>query len=295
MEADLGQRWRLNAGLRYDHIRYAYRNHLDTDLTDPVHKRPADARLELNHLSPKLGLIYRISDQLNAYAAYRQAFRIPSEGQLFRAGSNQASTDLKPVTADSFEVGLRGQAHKRLDFEVTLYELRKADEILNVADETGARRNINAGETTHRGVEAGADLRLGHDLTLGVSWTRTQHRFDNWRDGTTDYSGNTMPNAPRSFANVRVNYAPFWLNGGRLEAEWTHQGQHYLDEANSLTYAGHQLLNLRASYQLDQRWLLYTNLYNAEDKSYAETTGKWGPTYTPGRPRTAFVGVRFDL
>jgi outer membrane receptor protein involved in Fe transport len=144
-------------------------------------------------------------------------------------------------------------------------------------------------------VEAGADLELTRALTLGVSWSRNRHHFRDWHDGVTDYRGNAMPDAPRSFANVRIHYAPFWLNGGRMEAEWVHRGQHYLDEANTLVYDGHRLLNLRASYQLDSQWQLYVNLYNAEDKRYAETTGKWGPTFVPGRPRTAFVGVKFEF
>src|SRR5690606_27145285 len=109
MEADINPRWRVNAGLRYDAVRYDYRNHLDTDLASPTHKRPADTAINLDHLSPKLGVIYKINAQLNAYAAYRHAFRIPSEGQLFRSGSTVDSTDLQPVTADSVELGLRGQ------------------------------------------------------------------------------------------------------------------------------------------------------------------------------------------
>lgn len=294
METDIGHHWRINAGLRYDSVRYDYTNSLGPDLSNPIHKRPADTDIELDHLSPKLGVIYKFNDQLNAYAAYRHAFRIPSEGQLFRSGSTLDSTRLQPVTADSIELGLRGQLTAQLNFEVTVYELRKEDEILNVTDETGARRNVNAGDTTHRGVELGFDWLLTEDWSLAAAYAHNQHRFDNWVEGTSDFSGNTMPNAPEHFANLRVHYAPTWLNGGRLEAEWTDQGEYFIDEANTLTYAGHGLLNLRASYVLNESLEIYLNLLNAEDKRYAESTSRFGPTYTPGRPRTLMGGVKLS-
>lgn len=294
METDIGARWRVNAGLRYDSVRYDYTNHLGTDITNPIHKRPADTEIDLDHLSPKLGVIYKFNDQLNAYAAYRHAFRIPSEGQLFRSGSTVDSTNLEPVTADNVELGLRGQLTPQINFEVTVYEMRKEDEILSVTDETGARRNVNAGDTTHRGVEVGVDWLLTDALGLGVSYAHNKHRFDNWVEGANDFSGNTMPNAPEHFANVRVHYAPTWLNGGRLEAEWTDQGEYFIDEANTLSYAGHGLLNLRASYALNEIVEVYLNVLNAEDKLYAESTSRFGPTYTPGRPRTLMGGVKVN-
>lgn len=292
METDIGERWRINAGLRYDRVRYDYDNHLGPDVTSPIHKRPADTTLTLDHFSPKLGAIYKLTEQLNAYAAYRHAFRIPSESQLFRSGSTTDSTNLQPVTANSFEVGLRGQLNEHIDFEVTLYEMRKNDEILNITDDSGARRNVNAGDTTHRGIEAGVDWHLTDSLGAGVSYARNKHRFDNWVEGANDLSGNTMPHAPQHFANVRVYYSPLWLNGGRLEAEWSDQGKYFIDEANTLTYPGHSLLNLRASYSVTDALEVYVNVLNAEDKLYAESTSRFGPTYTPGRPRTVMGGVK---
>lgn len=295
-EADLTDRLRLSAGLRYDSVRYNYDNKLSVDLIDPIHKRPADTTLTLEHLSPKLGLTYDLSETLNAYAAYRHAFRIPSSGQLFRAGKNINSTDLDPVTANSYELGLRGQLHERIDFELAYYYMVKEDDILNSTDAFGARQNVNAGTTKHRGLELGFDVRLLDELQLGVSYTRSQHRYEDWQESASkDYSGNEMMDAPRSYANVRLEYRPALLNGGRIEAEWIHQGAHYINELNSANYDGHDLINLRASYQATPRLQVYANLLNAADEHYAETTGKWGPTYTPGRSRSVFAGIKYEL
>jgi len=301
IESDIDDHWRVNAGLRYDNIRYGYDNKLTTDLTDPIHKRPADTDISLNHFSPKLGVIYKFNSQLNAYAAYRHGFRIPSDSQLFRAGSTVDSTHLDPVKANSYETGLRGQLNKRIDFEVTVYTMNKKDDIISITDETGARRNVNAGNTTHKGVEAGMNFLLAKDVNLGVAYTRSKHIFDDWTDGKIDYSGKTNPSAPRSYSNVRLAYSPQWLNGGRFEAEWIHQGQNYIDQANLLTYDGYDLLNLRASYQVTIETQVYVNLYNAEDKLWAESTSSFGAvnapiaSYTPGKPRTLNAGIKINF
>ncbi|MDY6943258.1 MAG: TonB-dependent receptor [Pseudomonadota bacterium] len=307
-EWQLTERLRFNGGVRYDWVRYDYQNNLPTveagDLDDPstpsneaIHRRPADTTLRLDHFSPKLGLVYQFSDNLNGFASYRHAFRIPTVGQLFRSGSNDNSTDLEPVKADSVELGLRGQSFDRLAWEVATYYLLKRDDIINITDETGARRNVNAGETEHYGVELGADLAITDTLLLGLAYTRSEHKFKEWTvSSTVDYSGNTQPDAPEDFGSLRLSYRPDFLNGGRLEVEWAHTGEWYLDEANTGTYEGHDLLNLRANYYLINTGLeLYAQLLNATDELYADTTSKWGPTYTPGRPRTLFVGMKYDF
>lgn len=302
LEHQLSARLRATAGLRYDQIRYDYDDQLSAPDT-ALHRRPADQAVEFEHLSPKLGLIYDINDRLNAYFAYRHAFRIPAAGQLFRSGSTQDSTELDPVKADSLELGLRGEWGQGGSFEVSVYDMRKRDDILSVQDTgTGVRRNTNAGETRHRGIELGLGQRLGDSLDVNIAYSRNQHEFREWVDRSGDYSGNDMPDAPRSFANIRLNYHPIALKGGYIELEWSHQGPHWLDEANDDDgnssdrdrYKGHALMNLRAEYPLTERLTVYGRVLNLDDRRYAETTSKWGPSYTPGRPRTAILGARID-
>lgn len=294
-ETNIGDNWRITAGLRYDTIDYEYSNNLSTDLTSRTHKRPADTDVDMDHLSPKLGLTYDINDYHNVFAAYRHAFRIPSSGQLFRSGSTVDSTNLDPVTADSFEIGIRGQATEKFSYEVTVYQMDKDDDILSVTDMTGARRNTNAGETEHKGLEMGIGWNLLDDLLLQASYTYSEHTYKEWVDRSGDYSGNDMPNAPKDFANLTLNYSPELLNGGRIELEWSHRGEEYINAANTYTYEGHDLINLRASYNATDKVQIYANLLNASDELYAETTSEWGPKYTPGRPRSLFAGVRLDF
>lgn len=313
-EQQLAPRWRLTAGLRYDNFRYNYDNQLPviaagtaddpaTAIFEDSHIREPDQVVEMEHLSPKLGLIYDISDSLNAYTAYRHAFRIPDAGQMFRSGATVDSTALDPVKADSLELGLRGSFGARTAFDLALYRMEKRDDILSVTEASGARRNVNAGQTDHYGVELNVDIRLSDTLDLGLAYSHSRHRFEDWRDGNNDFSGNEMPDAPDQFGNLRLGWHPAWLRGGQVELEWWHQGEHWLDERNDEdgdasdrdTYGGHDLFNLRADFYLTEQVRLYTRVLNLTDKLYAETTSKWGPTYTPGRPRSAYLGVSVEF
>ncbi len=304
VESQLTEPLRISAGLRYDAIAYDYQDNIANAAQDPAHLRPQDQGLDFEHLSPKLGLVYDFSEAINGYAAYRHAFRIPSASQLFRAGDTADSTALAPVKADSIELGLRGNLDSASRFDFAVYYMRKQDEILSIADpQTGTRRNANAGETSHRGIELGLERDISERLDIGLAYTRSKHRYEEWLDRSGDYSGNSMPDAPESFLNARLNYRPHVLNGGHIEFEWVRQGAHWLDEQNDNDgiasdrdkYAGHSLLNINGEYQFNSQLSFYTRIYNVTNRRYAETTSKYGPAFTPGSPRIATLGLRVEL
>src|SRR5690606_41032440 len=117
-------------------------------------------RATLAKWSPKPGLVYALSDNPTLSATSPPAFRPPTPGQLFRGGSVPDTTDLKPVTAISREMGLRGRLTQWLDYDLALYQMTIEDDIVSViVDNT--RKTLNSGETRHRGVE----------LTLQAQWS----------------------------------------------------------------------------------------------------------------------------
>ena len=298
---------RINAGLRLDYMRYDYENNL-TALDSGSHQRPEDTEVDYKHVSPKLGATYAINDYVNTFLSYRHAFRVPSQGQLFRQGKSTNTVDLKPVKVDNYEIGLRGSLGERADskvsYEVSVYYMVKSDDILTFKHADGSRETMNAGETLHKGIETGLSMPLHADVDLAVSYAYTEFTYENWKPNeTTDYSDNELEAAPRDIGNIALGYHPSQLNGGKMELEFVHLGQYWMDQANTETYKGHQLLNLRIQYPVNPQFKLSARILNLEDKTYA-TNASYKPAafgnpekfeYAPGMPRTAYVSANYSF
>lgn len=311
METSPIDKLRITAGLRYDSIEYDYDNNMTsgtfkyrpTSMRFPLTiNRPDDDTVSFHHWSPKIGAAYQFNDKLNGFISYRNAFRAPSEGQLFRPGSSQASLDLDPVRADSYEIGVRGRLGSRLNYEASYYYMKKKDDLVTYEDAiTGDRFTSNAGETLHRGIELGANYDINTDWSLGASYTHTKQTYEDWIERGIDYSDNDIPSAPRNFANTTLNYHPALLNGGRIELEWSHMGSYWMDNANTEKYDGHDLVNLRINHfvtTLSKKPLeLYARIMNVNDERYATSAAfsRGESTFAPGMERTVYAGFNYKL
>ena len=294
---------RVNAGLRFDHMRYDYENNL-TDIDTGNHRRPEDTDVEYQHLSPKLGMTYAINDQLNTFASYRHAFRVPSQSQLFRQGKATNTVKLDPVKVDNYEIGLRGNTISKVNYEISVYYMVKEDDILTFKHADGSSETMNAGKTLHQGIETGLTAPLSNDIDLAVSYAYTEFTYEDWKPNSTiDYSDNQLEAAPRDIGNVALGYHPSQLNGGKVELELSHLGQYWMDQANTETYKGHQLLNIRFNYPVTPEFKVSARILNLEDKTYA-TNSTYKPAaygnpetfeYSPGMPRTAYVSASYSF
>lgn len=297
-EYNLSPAIRLTTGARYDLMQYEYDNKLTT-LTTGSHRRPADTTVKFNHFSPKLGITFQISKNINTFINYRHAFRAPSNTQLFKQGKAVNTVDLKPIKVNSFEVGLRGKSGDKFNYSISLYSMIKKDDILTYKNLDGTRETVNAGETSHKGIEVGLSTALSNSTTLNIAASYAVHTYEDWKpDGSTDYSGNEMESAPRAITNTKLSYQPNSLSNLKLEAEWVHLGSYWMDQANTETYKGHDLLNLRAHYKLSKKSNIYARLMNVTNEKYA-TAASYKPAafgnpekfeYAPGMPLSLYIG-----
>lgn len=298
---------RLTAGIRHDVFDVEYRDQLDTSVAQQGfspffrHFRPRDQQVGWEHSSPKLGLVYALTGEQSLYANWRHAFRVPTAGQLFRSGSVRDTTQLEPVQALSREVGWRGR-WRALDWDLTAYDMQVQDDIVSII-EGGDRKNVNAGETSHRGLEIALDAGLGHGLEAGIAFTWTRQRYEDFAyvcgAATCNFSGFDVARAPERIGNVVLAWAPERLPRLRLEAEWETLGAYWSDETNTGRYGGHDLFNLRASWEIDADWSVFARVQNIGDTLYSTLTsnqvGNPLLEYRPGAPRSVFLGVRGAL
>jgi outer membrane receptor protein involved in Fe transport len=321
LEASPTDRLRLTAGLRYDHMSYDFENNLapgalqvtTTNVSNGTpsnvtsfYGQAANTEVSFHRASPKLGLTYALTPETHFFAAYREGFRAPSEGDLFRGsrGANanaanasiQASLALKPIRSQQFEVGVRGDAGK-LAYDLVVYDLVKRDDLVSVRDPvTTFTTPTNAGKTRHRGIEIGLGLPLGAAFKVDSALSWAKHTYEEWNAvvGTTNtsFSGKEIETAPRVMTNTRLTWQP--ADATRVQLEWVHLGSYWLDQANTAKYAGHDLFNLRGNYMLTKHYGVFASVHNLADERYADSASLGAgavPVYSPGLPRTLFAGV----
>jgi iron complex outermembrane recepter protein len=287
---------RLTAGLRYDLLGYTYRSALHP-LQTGRHRRPADTDVDYSHLSPKFGATWEIDRAANLYANYARGFRAPSEGQLFRQGQAASTVDLRPVIADSREVGARGELLGRLGYTASLYDMVVRDDVLTFIHPDGARETQNAGETSHRGLEIGIGAAITRSLRGDLSYSLARHRYEQWRPSdAVSLGGNEMESAPREMWNVRASWSPVVLRDGSLAVEWNRIGAYWMDAANSHRYPGHDLWNAQATVPVSRHLEALLRLNNITDRRHAENaayTVARGEEFAPGMPRTFSAGLQY--
>ena len=296
VETSPSDKLRLTGGLRLDYMSYDYDNNLTVLTGDAKHNRPASTTVDFDHISPKLGATYAFSNELNGFASYRNTFRAPSQGKLFRQGKAVNTVGLKPVDADSFEVGMRGKTGGS-GYEVSVYHMTKQDDIVSYTAADNTRETLNAGKTQHQGIELGYDRQLAETVTLDVSFSYAEHTYESWSPKAgVDYSGNEIKSAPRQIADVRLNWRPSQLNGGRVELNWAHLGRYWMDDANTHSYVGHDIYHLRGNYMLSKQLELFGRVENLTDERYATAASlsSNNEQFAPGLPRTVYAGVSYN-
>ena len=305
------ERLRITGGLRYDHLAYTFRNNLSgapivvapgAPFPGPrFYGQVADADPTFTHFSPKLGATYAIEANTHAFAGYSHGFRAPSEGNLFRpaVGSSaaaagvaaQSSLSLKPIRADQFEVGVRGRLG-RFAYDAVLYDLVKRDDIVSQRDPaTTFTQTVNAGKTRHRGVEIGLGAPLVSEVRVDTAFSYAKHTYEDWGTNAGDLSGKEIESAPRVMATTRLTWQP--LADAQVQLEWVRLGRYWLDPANTQTYSGHDLLNVRAKWRFTPHLAAFGSIYNVTDKRYADSAqlSSNQPVLSPGLPRTLYAGL----
>lgn len=301
-EKALNSRFRISAGLRFEHLRYEYDNRmLDGNTRDDgtecgfggcLFNRPADRDDDFYEWAPKLGFVHRPGDSWEWYGFAARGFRFPQATELYRLQRQQDVADLDPERLDSLEIGLRGAAGP-LFWDMSTFYMEKENFIFRDADGI----NVSDGETRHVGLEYLLDWRMGPALSLTLSGTLARHtyRFDRTvGGGETIAKGDDVDTAPRRLNNLRLGWD--FSSSGQAEVEWISMGSYYMDAANTVKYGGHNLVNLRIRQTMARRWQAAVRLTNLLDTTYAERAdfafGNY--RYLPGRERAVFVEIGYQ-
>jgi iron complex outermembrane recepter protein len=302
VERELAPGWSLLGSLRAERTQYDYDNRMISGNTADngtpcgvagcLYARPADRKDSFTKVAPRLGLTWRATDSLAAWASVSRGFRPPEATELYRLQRQQQVADLDTETIAAAELGLRGRG-PRATWSVAAFAMDKKDVILR----DSSAFNISAGRTRHLGVELEGRFAVTDQLSLSGEATLARHTYRFSRaveQGEQITSGDDVDTAPRRLQTLRARYAP--VEAMALELEWVSVGPYYADAANTSRYPGHDLLNLRAAWSPVPAWSVALRITNLTDRAYADRAdvafGAW--RYFPGRPRAAFIEVNWQ-
>jgi len=154
---------------------------------------------------------------------------------------------------------------------------------------------VSNGRTAHRGIEYDARLRLNPIFTLSIAGTYARHEYAFSRaieGGETIIDGNEIDTAPQHVGTFGID-ARFKQFSANLELFLV--GRYFLDAANTATYPGHEVANLRIGWSPREDLRTSLRIDNLFDTAYADRAdyafGNY--RYFPGRGRALFLSVDF--
>lgn len=291
----LGSRWSLEAGTRLERVHYDYDNRMRDGNTEEngapcpggcLYSRPADRTDRFTNLAPRLGFVFRPTGTVAAYLSLARGFRAPEATELYRLQRQQSVADLDSERVNAAELGLRWRIASA-GVDLAAFAMTKRDVILR--DSAGF--NISDGRTRHRGIEYDLDWSFAQGWSITGSGTVAKHEYRftaALEQGEQITAGNDIDTAPRSLHALRLRRDTRWL---AAELEWLRVGGYWTNAANTERYGGHELLNLRLSWQPRPAWSVALRVTNLLNESYADRAdfAFGSDRYFPGRDRAVFA------
>ena len=290
----------LTLGARYDYAQYDFDNHLGVYGDIGHGKISLENRTDnFNHFSPKASLNYHLTQDSSVYLRYANSFRLPTAGSIYHL-TTKDDGDAKAVdseTSDTFELGYKAN-WQAVTFDSAIYYMDVEDGIVHAYNDEGQRYLTNATRVIHKGIEASVLWKINKQLYISAVYSQSKHEFDEY-----EYlAGNEMAAAPDYIANVRVRYMPSFIQGFTAMLEVQSIGEYWLDDANTQDDEGNDRIengyttgNLKARYQVSKQLAFHARVLNITDKEYVqEASYRYGKsTYSPGAPRTAYIGLNY--
>ena len=304
LEYRISERLTATAALRTDQTNYDYDNHMIDGNTREdgtpcgaggcLYSRPADRSDRFDNLSPSLTLGWQPTSANLLYVNASTGFRPPEMTELYRLQRQQSVADLNSESLDSVELGWKYR-NALFAANTAFFAMNKRDVILR---ETNGF-NVSNGATRHRGFEYEVRRDFAH-MTLALNGTVARHEYAFSRSvegGETIVKGNDVDTAPRNIHSLSVDVdLGSRLNGDdlRLAIDVSHVGKYFLDAANTATYPGHTVANLRLNWDVHPVRLAL-HIDNLFDKRYADRADfAFGDyRYFPARGRAAFLSIDY--
>jgi len=287
-EMALGDRWVVTPGLRADWIEARTDGH-------PRHQLTGEETSESSALSGNLGLLYKVSNEVNLYGNAGRAFRAPTLLELYfygphDVGNDVGDPDLDPETSWNFDIGLKTRTDRLQTMVAAFYNIVD-DYIVKENQGDGNYRYMNYAEVSLYGAEAALDYDVGGGFSAFASLSYVR--------GENDDAGEDLPGIPPLKGRYGVRYDVSFgaENGLWMDLSGLTASDQDETGANERETDGYTRGDARMGVDLGETWSLVAAVENFTDELYRDhlsaTWQEFGLNDQPGRNVKLMAKARF--
>ncbi|MEO5818968.1 MAG: TonB-dependent siderophore receptor [Vicinamibacteraceae bacterium] len=284
---DIGPRLQLTGGLRVERYDATFL------ARDAAGVATTDVDVADTLVSGKIGLLYKLTDQGNAYVSFGNTKTPPGTANfaLSAQANNQNNPNTDPQISRNLEVGTKWNFYgSRLSLTGAAFRTKNENVIFSV-DATAVPPVFNQDDAQEvTGVSLGIAGRVvrAWDVTANLAYLDSENLSQNAAN-----NGRRLTLAPVFSGSVWTTYTTPWrlsVGGGVRFI-----GDVFINAGNTIQAPGYALVDAMATYDVSRHVSLRLNVYNLTDESYVRNVNNNGGRYNPGYPRTATLTASFGF
>jgi len=281
----------LTAGLRYDYERgsqdYLYQKPVKGSMHTEAH---LFTKLAFAQWSPKISIQYKINPTNMVYASVTKGYKTGGFNTSFDTVPEQT---FKPEFSWNYEIGEKYSLwNNRLNGEMAIFYTDWKNQQISQPMLSGVGSLLrNAGQSHSKGAEFSLHALLVKGWNANLSYGYTEAKFEDYRSGTIDYSGNFIPYVPRHTLMLGSDYTWMiskpYLDKAIFSCQYVETGKLYWNDNNTASQKAYGTINGKVSLKR-QNLMLDLWVKNAASSEYTAfyfemSTNKYGQK---GKPRT---------
>lgn len=257
----------ITPGLRYDWYTISPKTN-STDSSAVTYKDLSDSAL-----SPKLGVVWALRDDLSLYGQYSRGFRAPAAYQVnggYVGGSGSFSykyignPDLKSEKSDSVEFGVRGNS-QRYKYSTAVFYGDYSDFLYQ--QQSGSSPTIyqyvNLDKVKIYGFEYRGAWKFNDRWSLDAAYAHTEGIITTGKDGAQNYLATVDPD--KLVTKLSLENGQVWGNAVRMTAV---ERNSRAPSTTTIVPGGYTVFDYMGWYNLDKNTQFTYGVYNLFDKKY---------------------------
>lgn len=279
-QIDITEQWKVQVGGRYDWFDQQIDNHINQNRS----------KSDQNTFSPRVGVVYAYSDDVQYYTSYSEGFRPNS-------GYDKNGDSFKPETTTSFEAGIKFST-ETLNGSFTVFRAEKSN-MLTTDIQAGISTAL--GKVTSEGVEFDLHGDITERTSFDLAYTYTDAKTANDTVNPDWWvklpKGSPLLNIPKHSANARIkrDLSDLINVDATIGMAVQYEGERLGETIDPSYYLpSYTLVNLFATYDINDATTIQLNVNNVLDKEYYANS--YSAIWTqPGEPVNYKLSVKYSF